>query len=252
MKRLDELTLVAVVLLVVGLLLTVVGHVVHYGRFDLVAFFDDYNAEIAMEMIGIAVTVLFIDRLNQRRDQRLEAHRVQDQLLRDLGSSVHGVAARAAERLRREGSLQDGTLRGLDLSRASLENTTLNRADFSDVILNRANLAEASLNRATLTAASLRRAALHGAMLEMADLTNADLSGADLGGANLHMANLTGAVLHSADLSGADLRYVNLKGADLNRAKLAGARLHEVSCDETTILPDGSHWSPGVNLEQLV
>ena len=60
------------------------------------------------------------------------------------------------------------------------------------------------------------------------------------------------AVLRGADLRGADLRYANLKGADLSRADLAGARIHEIRCNELTILPDGTYWSADVNLDRLV
>jgi hypothetical protein len=52
------------------------------------------------------------------------------------------------------------------------------------------------------------------------------------------MLNLESAMLMDANLCGADLRNTNLKWADLTRTRL----------DETTILPDGTTWTPQTDM----
>jgi uncharacterized protein YjbI with pentapeptide repeats len=83
-----------------------------------------------------------------------------------------------------------------------------------------------------------------------ADLCNADLWQVDLREANLSRVNMSGADLCDANLCQADLRVANLSraklsGTDLKDTKnLTPTQLSQAILDETTIMPDGSHWQP--------
>jgi uncharacterized protein YjbI with pentapeptide repeats len=103
-----------------------------------------------------------------------------------------------------------------------------------------------------------------GKYLFKANLEGADLHGEDLRGAHLSAANLRGANLRDADLRGAALIDTDLRGADLTGADLRGAVLYQTQdapsgvylgtaavFNEDTILPDGSRWSPGVDMARF-
>ncbi len=117
----------------------------------------------------------------------------------------------------REGTIDETTLRFVDLSGANLSGANLKEANLSGAILRGAKLIQA-----ILSGAILRRAILSGAILSEADLRRADLSGAILSG-----ADLSGAILIGAILIGANLRGANLRGANLSEAYLSGAILSE-------------------------
>ena len=100
-----------------------------------------------------------------------------------LGSKVKDMAIAAAEELRRQGWLYDGSLQGVTLADA--------------------NLPEANLSKANLDGANLSRACLYGANLSEASLSNANLATVDLRCANLGQANLKYADLTEANLQDA-------------------------------------------------
>ena len=109
-------------------------------------------------------------------------------------------ALEALRKMQGSGWTQDGTLAGLDLQRANLENARLARAEMAGVILR-----EANLQGAYFGATNLREA----------DLQAVNLNGANLGDVQLSGANLAGADLSNAHLASGDLRRVNLTGANL-------------------------------------
>ena len=146
--------------------------------------------------------------------------------------------------------LSAANLSNADLSDARLQGADLHDADLSGANLSRADLSETNLYRVGLNNASLSDAHLSNANLYEADLNGADLSGAKMTGvrmfeADLNGADLQGADLQDASLGGADLNGANLSGANLQGVNLTEADLGEAQFDEETILPDGSHWSPG-------
>jgi hypothetical protein len=63
---------------------------------------------------------------------------------------------------------------------------------------------------------------------------------------DLTRANLQGALLSDAYLPGASLLYADLRDAYLLHADLGGAMLNT-----STRLPDGSHWTPDVDLRRF-
>lgn len=140
--------------------------------------------------------------------------------------------------------LRDAILDGTNLTWATLTWCNLQRASLIETILIGANLQRANLVQAKMTGADMRGAKLTWADMVLATATDTNLQGADLRGANMDRAILNGANLCGADLERADLRGARLRGALMQGAKI------DVSTkfDEQTILPDGTRWSPAVDM----
>lgn len=174
------------------LVLAVIGSVVGYyqanpGAFDWANYFVTFYTELSTELAGIAITILIIDHLNERREER----RLRWQLIHELGSRNNDIADRAAYELRERGWLMDGTLQNCDLHNADLSN---------------ANLANANLCHANLNGAKLVNAELQNANLSETDLKGVSFTGANLQNANLHQSNITAEQLAQAySLAGAIL-----------------------------------------------
>jgi uncharacterized protein YjbI with pentapeptide repeats len=60
-----------------------------------------------------------------------------------------------------------------------------------------------------------------------------------------------GANLVEANLQGAYLRGTRLHGAILEGANLQEASLEKAALDETTILPDGTPWTPATDMARF-
>lgn len=150
---------------------------------------------LAPELVGIAVTILIIDKLNQRQSDRQEKQQLLEQLRsRDVVHVKNGVA-----RLRAKGWLMDGTLCGLLLEKANFKQINLKSADFSRMILQEACFAQANLEKVCLEGVDLQRADLQGANLSEVKLLNGDLTGADLTRANLLGAQVDRAQLEQVN-----------------------------------------------------
>lgn len=162
-------------------------------------FGEGYSTNLYTEMISIFVTVLVLDRLNERRsvEQRKQT------LKREACSRDNSTALNAIDWLRAEAwlTVNDETplLRHTKLSRANLHNAYLYEAD-----------------------------------LEYTNLYKADLSHADLSRANVYDSFLHRATLQYTSLYGTDLRKAVLWDASLRGAKY----IETVIFDEETILPD--------------
>jgi len=192
-----------------------------HARYTWQLFAQDFYANAITDLLSIALVVLVIDWLNERRqnaDKKAE-------LVRDLGSKTNDFAQRAARELRVRGWHADGSLRGADLYKANLTDANLMEANLTSAFLMAANLTDVNLEAANLTGAFLMEANLTGAFLAFAPLTGANLTGANLTGAFLEKANLTGASLEKAPLTGANLTGANLTRASLEEANLTGANL---------------------------
>lgn len=97
--------------------------------------------------------------------------------------------------------------------------------------------------------------------LQATNLRDGVLRGANFSRANLLMTGLNqvdgeGASFQNADMRRSNLSYANLKKADLCGANLTDALLWESDMegalfDETTLLPDGSQWSPEVDMQRF-
>jgi hypothetical protein len=215
---------IAIIILLLGLLVIVTGFMYLYppGQRTIKQFVTDLYANGGAELLSIAVTVLVIDGLNQRRATREQ----KEALILQMGSPDRGFAIEATRILASKGWLEDGSLTGADLCGANLSGASLGGADLRDADLRGADLRDADLSGASLSGADLS-ATLPGV-----------LSGANLTGAGLRYADLRGADLSGANLTGADLRYANLYSVGDTDAKFGGG----------TTLPDGSRWTKDTNM----
>jgi len=196
---------------------------------------------LGTELAGAAVTFVLIDLFLGTRERKAS-------LMAKVGSNVRGVAVAAADEMRREGWLSDGSLKGQRLDGANLEGAwlraaSLEWANLSEAVLTGASLEGASLRgavmkRATLDGATLTAATLEGCSLEWATLRGAVLTGANLQGAGLTRADLEGAVLTGANLEGAWLRTANLARCDLRDATLRGASLRGANLEGASVPAD--------------
>ncbi|MCA9994494.1 MAG: pentapeptide repeat-containing protein [Anaerolineales bacterium] len=150
-RHINLVPIVGVILGLAGFILAFGGHWQQYGRFDLQQFKLDFYANAGSELIGIAITVVLIDTLYQRREQR----QYKAQLIRDLQTRDNGVAHRTMRELREHGWHADGSLRDHFLNYANLESVYLVRTDFTDCRLHRANFTGAWLRGVNLTGANL-------------------------------------------------------------------------------------------------
>lgn len=138
------------VLLVTGLIIGVRGFFYLYPEgFSLRKVSSDFYANVSTELISIAITVLIIDVINQQRSKQEELSDLKWQMSR----KDNVLALEAVRRLRGKKWLIDGSLKGVDLSRANLSNAKLFRAD-----LEGANFERTKLNNAFLKQANLRNA----------------------------------------------------------------------------------------------
>ena len=129
------------------------------------------------------------------------------------------------------------TLAGLDLRRANLQRANLAGARAAEIQLEGADLTEASFERADLARANLTRAVVTRARFDGATLTGANLqrtSGdepsfrtARLDSADLRQARLGGAIFDEASLSKAMITRADLRGSRFVRADLSSANLRE-------------------------
>lgn len=215
----DDPAEAATVLAIMAIMIAAVGYVVLHVLKRNSVIITDFYANVATEMLSIAVTVLIIDRLYQRRSKREEVRRV----CRQMASPDEQFAREAVRLAIEEQWFSDGSMVGADLGGVLLQ--------------------DAYLWEANLEGAKLRKANLKGAELAGANLQGVDLEGANLKGANLQSANLQGSVC-GANLKGADLRNAYLKGTDLRGANLEGADLQGANLEgaiynSRTIWPDG-------------
>ena len=163
--------------------------------------------------------------------QQQETEQLKQTLIKRFGSRVNSEALLAAEELRIQGWLHDGSLKGRDfymanLHRAGLRGANLETCQLFNVDFTDADLVSSNLQQANLSFAMLRKA-------------------------QLQKANLQRAVLLSADLRETDLSDVDFAGADLSEAQLEGAKLKRSHFDATTMLPDGTRWTSATDITRF-
>jgi len=209
---------VGVLLLVASVVIGYNGYrYIHGEGFSWAIFVEDFYTNVSSEMLSVAITILIIDRLNQRRDKEEEKQR----LMRQMGARERGLALQAVDELNALGAVKDGSLRKM--------------------MLEEANLVGAKLGRADLSYAKMDFSILSEAKLYFAKLEHADMSG----------VNLQGAMLTGANLRHADLVASHLEGAFLSEADLTFAKLDKANFNERTQLPDGTFWTPHADLKRF-
>jgi len=241
LRNLNLTLIAAVVLLVIGLLIIVFGYRFLYDEFSFRRLIIDLYANGGSELLSIALTVLIIETLNERRAVAAEKR----DLILQMGSPNKILAVEAVRLLNSRQWLQDRSLeqanfRGADLEGTNLMQAHLKRTDFGGANLRGANLVETNMYSANLWWVTLREAVLRSADLRRANLMEANLKAADLKGSNLSHANLRGANLQAADLTGACLVGADLRNADLTRTNL-----------DKAVLPDDTTWTPDTDMRRF-
>ncbi|MCU0498128.1 MAG: pentapeptide repeat-containing protein [Anaerolineae bacterium] len=258
-RTLEPVQQFGILLLSGSLLIAIFAFVNAHGAFHPIRFIQylisDYAANISSELIGIALTVLIIDRMNRDRDRierrQRELERQQEEkkrLIRQMRSVDNGIAVQAAHELRAKGWHEDGSLKGTDLHEANLSGVDLSRAMLIGASLTKANLFGANLERCELNGAMLNKADLRESDLDRAVLEKAFLIEADLSDSSMERIDLTNALLSLSSLRRCMLRRAILRGTDLTEADLRDAFLEVAEFDTQTTLPDGSKWTPQTDL----
>jgi len=245
---------------------------------------------LSTELVGAAIATLLIGVVVGAVQKNEADESLKRQLIIQMGSPNNAFAVEAARQLRTLGWFEDGSLKGANLLEANLEGVKLGNGrsqeessigisvlptiqlwehilELKSANLTEALLASANLRRASLEYVNFQKANLNFANLEEADLNHAFLVEAtlvavNLKNAHLEIANLQGASLRFADLQGADLsaslrlewidpELTNLQHANLKDANLLGADLTAVRFNESTILPDGTNWTPETDMSRF-
>lgn len=227
--------MIGVLLLLVAFLTAILGY--FNSHYDLPLpkpieyFIADFYANLSVEFISIAITILIIDQLNERS----RAKQLKEQLISQMAGADNAIARNAVAELRIHGWLQDGSLRNLSFYQANLQEAPIFAADLEKAGFSRGDLRSARLNWANLRHADLRVANIENGVLIGADLFRADIERANLGGAYLIEANL-----QEADLQGATLTSACLWGANLRGAVVTEEQLSTVIMMRDAVMPDGS------------
>ncbi len=151
------------------------------------------------------------------------------ELLWQLYGEDNEAALKALRELRRNGWLEDRSMRGVDLHEANLPGGDLQQVDLEEANLSYANLENADLS--------------------LAELAEAELVETNLKGANLTETNFYYADLRGADLTGAKLEDALLDMADLEDAVVTDEQLSQAYALVGAVMPDGSGYDGRFSLE---
>ncbi|MGB7337529.1 MAG: pentapeptide repeat-containing protein [Phototrophicaceae bacterium] len=194
-------------LLTIAAIIALWGYWSEHETFTMANLLADFYANVSSELASVVITILVLDRLNERRakdDRKLE-------LFRKAKSRANDTAIEAVEQIRYENAwdaffehYRDDT-NDVDLTAVQWMGSDLSQANLNEVDLYRANLQQAYLKEARLQAANLTR------------------------------AKLQQATLWDTNLQDAILRDANLLNAKYIETTIFNAQ---------TILPDGSQWTP--------
>ena len=169
-RKKDNVFNLGLVFLLASVIVIIVGHYYQYDTFKLKEFIIDFYANIGAELGSIAITIIIVDRIVRRQEEKESTIQIKNKLLNDLHSPVNSIANNAVHELR-----------------------TLGKLTGQDAWTISAKLGgKADLTNARLYDANFYGARLIGANFSSADLRNANFYDADLTGANLFDADITG------------------------------------------------------------
>lgn len=232
---------------------------------------EGYGTNIYTELLSVIGTILVLDFLQERREERREIIAHQERLVRDVSSPIHATAISALNNIRRlkwlgkiitspvtgeivwkdnesilsEADLSFADLHEADLFHANLSKTSLYMVNLKNAVLQEANLKETYLVRSDLSNAVLDDANLTKAFLGEACLNGASLTGCDLTGVSCLETQFEHAIMDSVKMVGADLSFSNLRngflfradlrGSDLSSSELSGANLLDADLSDAII-----------------
>lgn len=142
---------IGLLFLLAAIVVAIIGQFSTHQQLDVRSFFGDFYTNISTDLVSIAVTVLIIDTLNQRRaDTERKRQRI-----REMRSPDNGIALAALNELRDEGWAEDGSLRDAFLLAANLQGAYLRDVDLHNAWLRDANLQQAYMRDTNLANATL-------------------------------------------------------------------------------------------------
>ena len=159
-------------------------------------------------------------------------------------------------------SIFDGSqLNGLRIQNSSFDNVSLKscslrNSDFTNTSLHHVDLQNSDIQSASFLLVKFFYCNLSGLDFSYQNLQDIQFIGCDLSNTIFVNAQTFAADFSRANLTGADLRRMdldisNLTGVDLTDADLTHAFLTTASMDKTTILPDGSSWTPETDIARF-
>lgn len=252
-SRMEPVTVVGIILLLLALGLGIWGYIRLNGDFDMDTFVEDFYANISGELGSIGITVIVIDQLNRRREKKEQQRReIEDFKRLQRQYEVRLRHARNPTEMRSLLIEMDvlHVLNGSDLAGLDLTGIKLGKPAPGTILdpvfpvswdkqpgridLRKAKLDSTNFEGSSLTSVDLREVhALH------TNLRDADLSFADLRNAFFGYANVSGTNLTKANLEAASFSYSTLSEAKLTNANLRDVDFHRTSLDGV-VLPDGS------------
>lgn len=218
--------------LILGILGTISSNQITNINNLFTTIFNNFYANISSELLGISLTVLFINKIYS--DKELET--LKEKSKKGLASKDKHLALEALGNITTNQWHTDGSLSGCDLFEAEIDHVELNKVDLS-----RANLLGGSFigsfllngkfSEAILIRCNFDEAKLSGSNMERAYLTQASFCMA-----RLNRVNFSRAIMHEAKFTGAYMIGANLLGA----IGLEDSQLSDVCALRGTILPDGT------------
>lgn len=213
LKKLAQLfTLHNIAFLLMGLsiLIGILGFGIQYHSFSFRGLSNDFYANVSTELLSIAITVLVIDKLMEKREQNEQKR----QLVREVRSKDNAIAVRALQELISKKWAQKGALRWAHLIFANLQNAYL-----KDVDLSYTWMRDATFEGAFMGGAKLKGSVLVGANFKNAtELTSKMLSEAKM----LLAATMPNGTRYDGrfNLDG-DLQIGKERGFDMSNSELA-------------------------------
>lgn len=226
------------------------------------SWFLDWLGGLSHEFAGALITgIVILALVAAPMDYFDKLEKVRD-LARQARSSDPAISQLALETMRDNFWFQDGTLQQVNLSGVSLQNwhmsgIKLSGGNLSNAFLQGANFSSpadfqnATFSQTQMSGMNLFGVNLRGAVFHNANLQNSILRECDLRGAFFIDADLRNVDFEDANLQGAILKGANLVKTDLQGVNLAEADLTDVVLDESTLLPDLSHWNSQTDMSRF-
>ena len=159
---------------------------------------------LAFTLLGVSLTVLVIDELNERRAS-LERKRY---LLRDLVGCDEVIGGRAIIELNELGALHDGTFVGANIPKVNLDGIDLTHGQFSNSIIYGGRFSNCDFGQALLSGAQVNDTVFNDCSLEKT---------------NFKDSKATDAIFKNCDMRDADFTGANLKGSEVIECRLSDA-----------------------------
>jgi len=198
-------------------------------------WYNNFWQGISTELIGAAFTGILFSLVLVYFQHTVRIDNDKHDIIFQMRSPNNILATEAVRIARNKGWLVDGSFERISLPYAQFNSIDLSQSHFS---------------KSNFWGADLQYAIFDGANLSQAQLIGADLRQASLIGANLQGTFLGSTKLQGAIMWGADMRGANLLDAKLNDENI-WSNEEITSVDTAAILPDGTKWSPNVDMQRF-